>query len=217
MATYDNSPPYVRFETRAVEDGPASREKGYYVSRDIDIIIIVPRGSGGKTTVEEPYDRWLRSVRNTPFRHELRAGDANTPMSSARFPDEWIDKIQEAYAAWKKGQEIPESGTPLAQWGVASPAQREQLIRLHIFTVEQLAESTEEALQNFGLGGRALRQRARDFLATREGQAIKVSAEMAELRKQNESLQGQVTSLLARLEKLNAKSTADPAGVRQAN
>lgn len=211
---YDNSPPFVRFETRAVEDGPASREKGYYVSKDVDIIIIVPRGSGGKTTIEEPYSRWLKSVRNIPFRHEIRAGDSTTPMASARFPDEWIDKIEQAYTAWKKGQELPESGTPLAQWGVVSPAQREQLIRLHIFTVEQLAEATEEALANFGLGGRDLRQRARDFLDTREGNAAKVAADMAELRKQNESLSGQVQSLLKRLEKLDAKPPADRPGAQ---
>ena len=215
MQAYDNSPPFVRFETRAVEDGPASKAKGYYVSRDIDIIVIVPRGSGGKIQIEEPYTRWLTSVRKTPFRTEIRAGDAATPMSSARFPDEWIDKIEAAYAAWKKGQEVPENGTPLAQWGVCSPSQREQLIRLHLFTVEQLAEATEEALQNYGLGGRDLRQRARDFLTTREGQASKVSAEMAELRKQNESLQGQVTSLLARLEKMDAaKPATNSPGVR---
>ena len=218
MKAYDNSPPFVKFETRASEDGPASRAKGYYVSKDVDFIILVPRGTGGKLTIEEPYDRWLRSVKNTRFRGEIRTGDADTPMASARFPDEWIEKIEQAYNAWKKGQALPETGTPLAQWGVPSPAQRENLHALHIYTVEQLADATEEALRNYGLGGTDLRQRARDFLTSREGQATKVAAEMTELRKKNETLSGQVQALLARLEKLDAaKPPADSPVVHAKN
>jgi hypothetical protein len=216
MLAQENSPPYVRFEARAIEDGEATRRNGYYVSKDIDIIIITPRGSAGKLVVEEPYDRWLRSVKNTPFRNELRAGDAQTPMSSARFPDEWIEKIEAAYKAWKTGQVLPEDGLPIAQWGVASPAQREQLVRLHIFTVEQLAEATEEALQNFGMGGRALRQRARDYLAATKNDAAKLSGEMAELRRLNESLQNQVKALSSQLEKLNAAQSASNRAVASA-
>ncbi len=201
-----------------MEDGEASRKKGYYVSKDIDIIIITPRGSGGKLVVEEPYDRWLRSVKNTPFRNELRAGDSHTPVSSARFPDEWVEKIEAAYKAWKAGQTLPEDGLPIAQWGVAAPSQRDMLARLHIFTVEQLAEATEEALQNYGMGGRALRQRARDYLAATKNDASKLSGEMAELRRLNETLQNQVKALSSQLEKLNAANTAsDRAVVRAQN
>lgn len=215
MQAYDNSPPFVKFETRAVQDPVASKEKGYYVGKDVDVIIIIPRGSGGKLTIEESYDKWLAKVKDAPFRHEMRVGDAGTPMASARFPDEWIEKIEKAYKAWKIGQALPEEGTPILQWGIPSPAQREKLASLHIFTVEQLADATEEALQNFGMGGRDLRQRAKDYLAITQNQGTKVAAEMAELRKQNEVQQAQIQNLLARLENMDAaKPPNDSAVVR---
>jgi len=215
MQPQDNSPPFVKFEARAIPDPKASKEKGYFVGKDVDVIIIIPRGSGGKLTVEEAYDKWLARVKDAPFRHELRTGDAGTPMASARFPDEWIEKIEKAYKAWKAGQALPEEGTPLLQWGIPSPAQREKLLSLHIFTVEQLAEATEEALHNFGMGGRDLRQRARDYLAVTQNQGAKVAAEMAELRKANEDQQTQIQALLARLERMDAaKPPDDSPGVR---
>lgn len=216
MLINDNNPPFVRFETRAVPDPTASKEKGYYVSKDVDVIVIIPRGSGGKLTIEEKYDSWLAKTKNTPFRHEMRTGDSATPAAAARFPDEWIEKIEKAYKAWKAGQALPEEGTPIVQWGVPSPAQREKLTTLHIFTVEQLAEATEEALQHFGMGGRDLRQRAKDYIAITQNQGAKVSAEMAELRKQNETQQAQIQSLLARLEKMDAAKPPDDSSVVRA-
>lgn len=211
----ENSPPYVRFETRAVDDAEASKAAGHYVSRDVDFIIIIPRGSGGKLTIDQKYDRWLQSVKSSQFRHEIRVSDASTPMASARFPDSWIKTIEEAYTAWKNGQTLPEKGIPIAQWGVPTPSQRKALTEIHILTVEQLAEATEEALSNFGMGGHKLRQLARDYLAATKNDAAKTATEMADLRRQNESLQGQLDNVLKKLEAMNApKPATNSPGVR---
>ena len=135
-------------------------------------------------------------------------GDAQTPMRSARFPDAWIAKIEEMYSYWKKGQTIPDKGVPIAQWGVLSPAQRKRLTDMHILTVEQLAEATDEALDNFGMGGRQLQMRAKDYLKLNSGEATKVSAELQELRAKNESLERRLEAVLSKLEAASLQKEA---------
>ncbi len=193
--------PFVRFETRAVEDRAASLAAGEYRTRDVDYILLVPAGSAGKLTIEEEYTEWLKKIKGDPHRHERRdSPDHNVAMQPARFPDEWIERIESAYEAWKKGQELPLEGTPIKVWPAVSPSQRDKLISMHILTVEALAEASDTAMETFGMGGITLRQRARDYLAMRNDPASKGSAELEKLRKENESLMARIKALEAAVE-----------------
>lgn len=202
----ENAMPFIRFETRPVEDRQASMQFGRFMTKDVDYIIIVPLGSGGKEQIEQVYADWLEQRKRETGRHEIRTGDSSIPMFASRFPDEWLDKIEKGYAAWKAGQEIPVEGTPLAQWAVLSPAQRQQLIGMGIQTVEQLSQLPDGGLDSFGIGGMSLRQRARDFITLNSNEANKGSAEMEQLRTENASLKNQLSAILKRLEKMEEKA-----------
>jgi hypothetical protein len=83
---------------------------------------------------------------------------------------------------WKKGEELPETGTPIKGWAVLSPAQQAAVLHANIRTVEDLAQATEEGITAIGMGGRTLKARAADWLAARGDGAGKTSAELEALR-----------------------------------
>jgi hypothetical protein len=202
----ENAMPFIRFEVRPVEDRAASIKHGRFMTKDVDYILIVPLGSGGKEQIEQVYSEWLEQKQRETGRQEIRTGDSSVPMFASRFPDEWLDKIEKGYAAWKAGQEMPVDGTPLAQWAVLSPAQRQHFIGAGVQTVEQLANLPDGGLDAFGMGGFALRQRARDFLQINGGESNKTTAELEALRVENESLKKRLDGIMAKLEKMDVKA-----------
>ena len=191
-------PPYVTFELRAEEDRTASIAQGKYVARDIPFALITPQGS--KDRLERNAVEWL-----THISEEARNG---------RFPQEWADHYHKAFTAWQNGQDLPTLGSPIANWPVPTPAQVRMLLDINIRTVEELAQANEEALGHLGMGGRALKQRAIDFLA-QAGDAGKAAAEMevlrtahAEVTKQNAEMKEQLAALTAQVATLAGASTA---------
>ncbi len=164
-------PPYVTFEYRAEEDRAASIEAGHYVSKDVPFVLVTPMGS--KDRHESPADEWFA-------RREQDAAEG-------RFPREWLSAFKGAFAEWKAGREIPLNGTSVANWPVASPAQVKLLLDLIVRTVEDLAEANEETLNRLGMGGRTLKQKAQDWLASANDLG-KVSEQLAGLRADNEAL-----------------------------
>lgn len=100
-----------------------------------------------------------------------------------RFPDE--------YGAFKANVTLPETGTPLTQWGVLSPSQVAQLQAVNVRTVEALAGLADGNAQF--MGSNELRAKAKAFLKATADTAIvekqeaamtAQAAEMAELRAQ---------------------------------
>jgi hypothetical protein len=82
------------------------------------------------------------------------------------------------YLAWKSNQsQEAASGTPLAQWALMKRSQVEEAKYLGIHTVEQLSDVSDANLQRLGPGWMALRQKARDWLAS-----AKDGAELNKLR-----------------------------------
>jgi hypothetical protein len=202
--------PYVKFEHRAVEDREASIKNGYYSTKDVVFILIVPHGSEGKSKLEYVYSEWLSNIKNSGATHNQHDGDLIS--SQARFPAEWLDAIEKSHAAWLKGETLEVSGTPLKTWPVLSPAQRQNCNSLHIFTVEELAGTSDDVAQSLGMGGINLRQRARDWLLVMNAAPGKASAEMDRLRADAEasktrtaSLEAQLTALQAQIAQLTKK------------
>jgi hypothetical protein len=194
-------PPYVTFELRAEEDRAASMESGKFIARDIPFALITPQGS--KDRIERNAEEWLAHITS-----ESRNG---------RFPTEWVTHYRTAFEAWKNGQEIPVDGTPILTWPPLSPANVRMLLDLNIRTVEELAQATEEAIMHLGMGARALKQRAIDFLS-QANNAGKASAEMEVLRvghaetlKQNEELKKQLAELTAKVAAMAGATAATAA------
>lgn len=192
-------PPYVTFEYRAVEDRTASLEAGKYVAKDVAYALITPQGSRDRT--ERIAEEWLAHI--------------TTEVRDGRFPDTWLQHYTKAYEAWKAGQELPVTGTPIATWPALSPANVKMLLELNIRTVEELATTNEEGIAHIGIGARALKQRAIDFLS-QNGDAGKAAAEMEALRAdssnlktQNEELKKQLAELTMQVKALASASAAN--------
>lgn len=187
----DPKPPFVIFETRAIEDRTASIEAGQFIAKDVNFAIITPAGT--KDRIEKVAEEWLR--------------DLEEGVRQERFPAMWLDAYHKRYAAFKESREVPEDGTSVRDWPALSPAQARLLMDLNIRTIEQLAESTEEGIARMGMGGRALKSKAQAWLDSAKGQG-KLSGELDSLRKRTEELEGRNKILEERNEALEAKVKA---------
>lgn len=191
MQAADARPPYVTFEVRGEEDRSASIEAGHFVAKDVVYAIITPQGS--KDRIERLAKDWLENMQ--------------AEVQSGRFPAEWLTRFKEMYKAWEEGRELPLSGTSVTQWPAASPAQVKQLQTVHIRTVEDLATCNEETLNRLGMGGRALKQKAVEWLAASKNVG-KVAEEMASLKTLNAGLLERNSQLEAQLRDLSARVDA---------
>lgn len=80
--------------------------------------------------------------------------------------------IEPHYQAWKRGQEVPEHGTPLESWPLLNKAQIKVLRAAMYRTVEDVAAITDSDLQRVRLpDARMVRDRARQFLQAKSDTA----------------------------------------------
>lgn len=185
MEMNEERPPYVMFETRAVEDRDASLKNGAYTTKDVDFALITPPGS--KDCIEQIVDEWFR------------INDEN--VKRERMPASWRDKWKESYRLWKSGQEIPLDGTPVKNWGILTPAQRANLIGMNIRTVEDVAKMNDEAQRRFGMGALDLKNKAIAYLKESQGTG-KLVQENAALKVQVSDLSAKVNELIEANKKL---------------
>lgn len=199
-------PPFVMFEMRPVEDRNASIAAGHMVMQDVPFIILIPHGSEGKTRIENRYEDWLRNNRGRGGEIRASGAGADTPsMSAARFPQEWLDKIQAGFEAWRRGEELEVEGSPLRNWPVISQSQRMNCEAAHIRTIEELAEASDSALELVGMGAVALRQRARDWLKANGGEQGKLVMELDAARVRIGELETEVDELKTKLQEAKAE------------
>lgn len=189
----EDRPPFVQFETRAIENGSADGAASF---RDVDFVIITPQGS--KDKIEKVATEWLDQCRSQ--------------VKEARLPQTWFNHYKAIYDAFKEGKEAPVNGKPLITWTPASPGQIKTLLTYGLRSVEDLANANEEVIARLGMGGRQLRQLAINWLA--EAKEIGVSAvQITELQAQNAVLKEQVERLSTQVQAL-ARSTATEAPPR---
>ena len=196
-AVADERPPFVSFEVQAIEDRDASNKAGHFVGKNVIYVYITPKGSKDRhiSVAEE----WLVKLK--------------AQVAQGRFKQEWYDGYCRAYEAFKSGQQPVLDGTDIRNWRVASPAQIKTLVDINIRTIEDMAQANEETIARLGMGGRALKEKAREWLAAadqgKQTEAMDVlRAENENLKVRNETLEAQVASLAARLDALEGPSTA---------
>lgn len=188
-------PPFVQFEIRAAEDRAASIAEGRYIAKDVIYAIITPAGS--KDRIERVADEW--------FRHLAEQ------VAQDRFDRTWYAHYKQAFADWKEGREPPVSGTDIRQWPVVSPAQLKLLMDLKVRSVEDLAAANEETIMRLGMGGRALKDKAVNWLASAKsiGQA---SEALSALQVANQALTERNAALEAKIQQFEARLQAFAAG-----
>lgn len=104
----------------------------YRADKQVDWVKIAPKG--------EALDRvqtWHRVNELRP-REDVDEVVADSDHYKAMLA-RWA-VIQPAYEAWRSGQALPENGTPLAAWAGVTPEMVEHLRRMHVRTVEDVAE-----------------------------------------------------------------------------
>lgn len=171
-------PPYVAFETRAIEDRNASIEAGHYVAHDVDYVVITPAGS--KDQIERVADEWLAQIRKQ--------------SAEGKYNPVWVQHFEAVYRQWKETNTIPDNGTSIKAWPLLSPAQVATVLAANIRTVEDLAAANEDAIRRLGMGGRDLKARAVAWLESAKDTG-KVAAENAALRVEIDALKAQVAEL----------------------
>jgi hypothetical protein len=134
------------------------------------------------------------------FREEERvelfmAGNPQT-VPVMRVTDEERRRWPEAYAAFKRSEEVALVGTPLEEWTILNRAQVKELKAMDFLTVEDIATMSDLATQR-GMGLMGLRSKARAFLDDAAACALteEQSKEIDLLKSQNASLENQVKEL----------------------
>lgn len=146
-------PPFVRWEVRNAVDRQASIEAGHTVYGDVDFALITPMGS--RDTVERVVSEWFEQL--------------TEQVKQERFDPDWLAGYKQSYQNWKNDKEDVIDGTPIRQWPVATPSQIKAMTDLRVRSVEDLASANEELITRLGMGGRALVDKARDWLKAASG------------------------------------------------
>lgn len=192
MSTVDNErPPYVVFETRAVEDRAASIAQGHYVAKDVIFATVTRPGS--RDSSEFFAEDWLKRMQA-----QAQAGI---------IPPTWADGFLARFEAFKRNEALPEEGTPIKGWQLLTPAAQQTILQAGFRTVEELAGAGEAEVQRIGTGAIHFREKARAWLE--EGKSKGVSAEkIADLSQKVTDLTETVQRLLDENKELRAKAEA---------
>ena len=173
LSEREERPAYVQFERVAKEDKVATLAAGRSISVDVDYALITPPYS--RDCVRMTIKRWKETNQ-----YEARQG---------RLPDKWVKQWDDAYEAWKNGEEIPLDGTPIKEWSAISPAQIKNLIAIGILTVEDLAQANDQGISRIGMGAQELKRKAQNWLsAANDGGKIALKITQLETDKERDAL-----------------------------
>jgi hypothetical protein len=142
---------------------------------------------------------WERVKKLCPPEHMENDGDG-LKMASLRHI--W-SQIHPHYEAWKAGNVLPESGTPLAAWGGVNASQIAALKGIGIQTVEALAGLKDSGMPAILPNMRELRGMAQRYMEGRP-QAER-DAKMAELEAQNAAMMEMLAEMKAEREDTEEK------------
>jgi hypothetical protein len=115
------------------------------------------------------------------------------------------------YEYWKQGKEVPLSGTPIADWPLATLDQKAKCLSCNIRTIEDLATCNQEAIGRIGMGAQMLRNRANEFLQAKnelgpvvmrvESQAVTIEEMQRKIRQLED--ENRALKMMAGIDKVN--------------
>lgn len=131
-------------------------------------------------------------------------GDTKT-KTVKRATDEHRQRFAEEYAVFKKGVEQTFDGTPLHQWPIITPSLIKQFNHFNVYTVDQLAELSDIAMNRIGPGTRDWTEKAKAFLtrAKSSAEAQKYAVENERLREEQARMSDTISQLAAKIEELS--------------
>ena len=155
---------------------------------------------GGKTVAIDKVEfcavgNAQKSTTIVPMSHLARCRPPTGPDDiAALMANDIYNQIKPFYDAFKKGSEIPESGTPLGAWPGISPEQATVLRTNGFRTVEEIADASDGVMMRIQLPNpRGLIEQAQRFLAAHDKARIasdleSKDAEIARLREEQEDM-----------------------------
>lgn len=186
----------------------ASTQAGRAIFDTVLMVQIIAPGQNASTPHVELERVWSEE--------SIKALDLKSPVkrsASYMLYEEQIERFKRGTAQLELG------GTPLKQWPRISQGLAATLVGANIHTVEQLANMPDSNLMEIGIGGRELRDQAKEFLAQAAGTSdvSKLVAENTTLKSENQRLQtelamaSQITSQLqAQVAKLTEAALPPP-------
>lgn len=136
--------------------------------------------------------QWV--VTSSPIKRLMKVTDANpeNPAYAAAYA-RW-KAIEPAYNAWKKGQELPEEGTPLAAFNLLRREDQDALRAGGVRTVEELSSMTDGQRDSFRIPRmRELIKQAQVFLAAEDRNKAQLEIQARDTR--IEALEAEMKSM----------------------
>ncbi len=183
--------PYVRFVAEAAQSKDAD---GHVIYKNKYWAHITP--AGGKDELVKDADEWVKEL--------YSKGETRGPFdSSANEYTRWHEHFSKQLAQFKAGEELTVSGTPLRAILAFTKAEVAQVENARIYSLEDLASCNEEGIRNIGIGGRALKDKATQLLASQGTNHL--AEENSALRVRLEGLEAQIAAMHEAGLKLPAK------------
>ena len=133
-------------------------------------------------------------------------------LRNGRISQSYRDYCRNMFEQWRQKGEVPLDGKPVAEWNMISGAQQATLIDLGLNTIERVAQMSEDAMTEVGMGAREIKRKAEAWLEAdvdNELSSAKIVSLEAALDRESEERQG-LQAKLAELEKmLEAQTSPD--------
>ncbi len=194
MAEQVNKLAFADFYNGTVKNETKSLEMGRPIFDDVEMIRI----------------RWAGNTKNEFHAPANDRSDrpVTDPGTTDKYWPKWKDHpdFRAAYEAFKQGQAIASSGTPLEEWSFLTAARRAELKAINIMTVDQIANLGPDGMKRLGMEGPKLQEQAKLYLERAAGSAVD-----ARYAAEREAMQRQIDELKAMIQ-----GGAQPAPVKVA-
>jgi len=194
IALMEDSPPYIDYRNDVKENRAETIKAGRIMYDNVVIVSLTPMGDN-KTIVEKEVGDWLAHL--------------GERLHNKQISQKYYDFCTQHYAAWSEKRELPAQGTPLQTWPQIDKAQIENVLNANIRTVEDLANANDEGLQLIGMGGRALKEKAKTYLKSATDHGA-VTEKVSSLESQLQTAQDDKKIMEDRLHELEMKIAANP-------
>ena len=189
-----NEPMRVRaeFYMNTVQDHNETRMRGRPMFKDVEYVKVRRIGDDKFELVAPAGEKTIRDPNDRSGQKWLSYAD--------RFPDE--------YKAFKANVQYIGPGTPIDEAPFLTAARRMELKALGVYTIDALADPTTQLLQELGMGGREMVNKAKAYIESANG-----AAPFNAMAEENARLAAQLEALRSQVEQLTGKvaATADPA------
>ena len=211
-AYVEDDPPFLKFEKDTVKDADETRRQGRVVYKPA---VMVHVSAHGDTKTSVPYvveKPGPDGEKVTPWLDQLKER-----LHHRLISQQYYNYCLQAYEQFQKTGHVEVNGIPVEKWAQLEAHEIKNLKAIQIHSVEQVAEMNETSMQNYGIGARPLKEKAKAYLkASNAGVASEVITNLqAQINTRDEHLKGleaKIAELQARAQAEDAAPITDSAG-----